>query len=447
MADEKISGLPPFAGTPAGSDLIETVIGGVNYKERRDKLLEGMATETYVDDAVAGATGAVDSVNGQTGVVVLDQDDIADGTTNKSYTATEQTKLAGIASGANVGVVPNAAITGATKTKITYDSKGLVTAGTDATTADISDSSNKRYVTDANLVVIGNTSGTNTGDNAANTTANTYADAKVADAINDGTTTIAPSQNAVFDALATKQPLDSDLTAIAALTTTTFGRDFNTVVDAAAARSKIGAGTGSGDALVANPLSQFAATTSLQLKNTISDETGSGALVFADTPTFAGTPVFASTGFTITSGSTANVLQGNGVAVSKSTLVSSTATNAITNSNTAIVTGDPVTTIAGKAQGQINALTAYVAKTTTYTAAATDNFIDCTSGTFTVTLPTAVGITGKAFIIKNSGAGTITVATTSSQTIDGVTTKTLNTIYGGLEVRSDGANWKVTGTF
>lgn len=32
-----------------------------------------------------------------------------------------------------------------------------------------------------------------------------YADAKVADAINDGTTTIAPSQNAVFDALAAKQ--------------------------------------------------------------------------------------------------------------------------------------------------------------------------------------------------------------------------------------------------
>jgi len=58
----------------------------------------------------------------------------------------------------------NAAITGATKTKITYDAKGLVTAGADATTADIADSTNKRYVTDANLTVIGNTSGTNTGD-------------------------------------------------------------------------------------------------------------------------------------------------------------------------------------------------------------------------------------------------------------------------------------------
>jgi hypothetical protein len=56
-------------------------------------------------------------------------------------------------------------------------------------------------------------------------------------------------------------------------------------------------GGGAGDALVANPLSQFAATTSLQLKNTISDETGSGALVFATSPTLVtpllGTPTSA----------------------------------------------------------------------------------------------------------------------------------------------------------
>ncbi len=45
-------------------------------------------------------------------------------------------------------VVANGAITGATKTKITYDSKGLVTSGVDATTADIADSTNKRYQTD-----------------------------------------------------------------------------------------------------------------------------------------------------------------------------------------------------------------------------------------------------------------------------------------------------------
>jgi len=62
----------------------------------------------------------------------------------------------------------NAPITGTVKTKITYDSKGLVTSGSDALTSDIADSLNRRYVTDAQLTVIGNTSGTNTGDNATN---------------------------------------------------------------------------------------------------------------------------------------------------------------------------------------------------------------------------------------------------------------------------------------
>lgn len=47
---------------------------------------------------------------------------------------------------------------------------------------------------------------------------------------------------------------------------------------------------GGGDALTTNPLSQFAATTSTQLAGVISDETGSGALVFANTPTLV-TPV------------------------------------------------------------------------------------------------------------------------------------------------------------
>lgn len=61
-------------------------------------------------------------------------------------------------------VAGNGAITGASKTKITYDAKGLVTAGADATTADIADSTNKRYCTDAQKTVIGNTSGSNTGD-------------------------------------------------------------------------------------------------------------------------------------------------------------------------------------------------------------------------------------------------------------------------------------------
>lgn len=42
---------------------------------------------------------------------------------------------------------------------------------------------------------------------------------------------------------------------------------------------------GSGDALTTNPLSQFAATTSAQLAGVISNETGSGSLVFGTSPT------------------------------------------------------------------------------------------------------------------------------------------------------------------
>lgn len=61
-------------------------------------------------------------------------------------------------------VAGNVAIVAGTKTKISYDTKGLVTSGADATTADIADSTNKRYVSDAQLTVIGNTSNTNTGD-------------------------------------------------------------------------------------------------------------------------------------------------------------------------------------------------------------------------------------------------------------------------------------------
>jgi len=162
---------------------------------------------SFVDDVIEVANYAALPIPGATGVIYITLDtnkvyrwtgsvyvEIASGVTNLSYTpgvsngtvnsdtgsdaiiplagtvnsglfsATEKSKLDGIAPNANVGVIPNAPITGATKTKITYDNKGLVTAGADATTADIADSTNKRYVTDANLTVINNTSGTNTGD-------------------------------------------------------------------------------------------------------------------------------------------------------------------------------------------------------------------------------------------------------------------------------------------
>lgn len=87
---------------------------------------------------------------------------------------------------------------------------------------------------------------------------------------------------------------------------------------------------------------------------------------------------------------------------------------------------------------------AYVAKTANYTATISDYTIECTANTFQVTLPTAVGIAGREYVIVNSGAGTITIGTTSSQTFVNVTatptTLTMATI-GTRVVISNGANW------
>jgi hypothetical protein len=47
---------------------------------------------------------------------------------------------------------------------------------------------------------------------------------------------------------------------------------------------------GGGDALTSNPLSQFASTTSSQLAGVVSNETGTGFVVFSDSPTLSGTP-------------------------------------------------------------------------------------------------------------------------------------------------------------
>ena len=100
----------------------------------------------------------------------------------------------------------------------------------------------------------------------------------------------------------------------------------------------------------------------------------------------------------------------------------------ITTSGTASLTG-----------GQIRG---YVAKTGTYTITTTDYLINCTANTFTVTLPTAVGVTGQIYHIKNSGTGVITINTTSSQTIDGNASGTLTLFqWDNLTVQSTGASW------
>lgn len=111
--------------------------------------------------------------------------------------------------------------------------------------------------------------------------------------------------------------------------------------------------------------------------------------------------------------------------------------NTVNASNSAIVGTPSIGCIVEKNPG----IPLYRGVTSAYTTALSDEVIDCTAGTFTVTLSTAFNRAAKTYVVKNSGTGIITVATTSSQTIDGLST-VLVPANASLTVFSDGANWK-----
>tara|TARA_R110000868_G_scaffold68695_2_gene203117 strand:+ start:689 stop:1402 length:714 start_codon:yes stop_codon:yes gene_type:complete len=83
------------------------------------------------------------------------------------------------------------------------------------------------------------------------------------------------------------------------------------------------------------------------------------------------------------------------------------------------------------------------------TAAATtllpnDYLLNCTTGTYAVTLPTSVGITGQHYVIKNSGTGVITINTSLGEMIDNDVSGAIGLIqWEALWVVSTGAAWRV----
>lgn len=91
--------------------------------------------------------------------------------------------------------------------------------------------------------------------------------------------------------------------------------------------------------------------------------------------------------------------------------------------------------------------TKYTAFSANTTAGASDNMLVFTgTAAATLTLPDATACQGRIYWIKNtsSNASTLTIATTSSQTIDGLTTWPLSQTNKAMRVVSNGANWLVT---
>jgi hypothetical protein len=181
----------------------DTLVSGTNIKTINDESILGSGNITIsggggisdgdkgdITVSASGATWTIDNdaVTNAKVASGIDAVKIADGSVSNE----EFQVLNGLQTVLDGKVDENAAITGATKTKITFDAKGLVTGGADATTADIADSVDKRYVTDAQATVIGNTSGTNTGDNAVNSLYSGL-EASKQDVITGGASTITSS--------------------------------------------------------------------------------------------------------------------------------------------------------------------------------------------------------------------------------------------------------------
>ncbi len=121
-----------------------------------------------------------------------------------------------------------------------------------------------------------------------------------------------------------------------------------------------------------------------------------------------------------------------------------TATHRITDADGVVLSTEELTIRYGTAK--VNGYKCnIVAKTANYTATPLDDVITCGAGdeSFTITLP-AVSLVGegKVYLIKNVGAGTITVDGDGSETIDGTLTKTLNQ-YECVQVESDTTGWWV----
>lgn len=87
-------------------------------------------------------------------------------------------------------------------------------------------------------------------------------------------------------------------------------------------------------------------------------------------------------------------------------------------------------------------VTPFAAKTGSYALTAQDSIVTV-NGTYTITLPTAVGCAGRRYTITNVGTGVVTVDTTSSQTLDGELTQTLNQ-RDSMDVVSTGSEWLIT---
>lgn len=97
----------------------------------------------------------------------------------------------------------------------------------------------------------------------------------------------------------------------------------------------------------------------------------------------------------------------------------------------------------GNGGGISRSISTITGSTTALAASSTDYvYVGNTSGNINLTMPTAVSNTNR-YTVKQNNIGILTLLTTSSQTIDGVTGYLLTRQYQAVDLMSDNSNWFV----
>jgi len=195
-------------------------------------------------------------------------------------------------------------------------------------------------------------------------------------------------------------------------------------------------GGGGGDALTTQPLSQFAATTSAQLAGVISDETGTGSLVFANSPTLV-TPNL---------GTPSAINLTNATSIPAGQLTGTIPSAVLGNSSHFIGTTSIALNRASANQALTGILSVQLAGATSGTTTIQPTAV---AGTTTITFPAVTGTvitTGDTSTVTNTMlAGSIANAKLANSTISGVSlggnlaTLTISTGLTGTSYNGSGA--------
>ena len=141
-----------------------------------------------------------------------------------------------------------------------------------------------------------------------------------------------------------------------------------------------------------------------------------------------------------TSGAAKNLIFHTGGTTAANVRMTIDGTTGFVGINTGLTTANSTLQVIGSASFGITG-----PATTGYTCGINDSTV-LVNGATTINLPTAVGVTGRIYRIKNIASGILTVAATNSQKVDGGAANGSVTSAGPtgcIQVQSDGANWWV----